>query len=419
MPTGRRLPALLANRSFVRLLSGRVVSNAGDSLYYVAAMWLVYAMTGSALFTGVAGFLVRAPSALSFLIGPLVDRWRVRRVLVASQLVNALVVLVVPLAAWTGRLSVWLLLGVLPVVTLVNQFVYPAQNAALPRMVEEAHLARANAWLASAYRGADMVFNALAGVLIAAVGAVSLFVLDSVTFAVALLLYAGLSVPPVSTDREADGDGAFGRYLAELRDGIDTVRRSRLVPLLGGVVLTNLTAGAMLGVLPAYAATRGGAGSFGLLMAAYAGGTLAGMLLAPRIEHVALGRFVAIAFPLGGLAVALALASPSLWLTLAFFLVSFVPVGSFNVLFWTVLQSTVAPGYLGRVSSVAASAGAVAIPVGSTVGGAVATVTSPGLVVLSWGVGLCFFGGYVLLRSPLRSLSAAAHIDAVELGLEA
>src|SRR6056297_2913841 len=214
-----RLPTVLgelrSNRSFLRLLGGRLVTNAGDSLYYIAAMWLVFELTGSPLYTGIAGFLVRAPSALSFLTGPLVDRWPLGRVLVGTQAVNGLLVLAVPVAAWTGHLSVWVILTLLPVVTFVNQFVYPAQNAALPRMVDDDSLARANSLLSAAYRGADMVFNALSGALIAVVGAVTLFVVDAVTFGVALVLFAGLTVATgsagTSTDEEAGADdGAAG-----------------------------------------------------------------------------------------------------------------------------------------------------------------------------------------------------------------
>ena len=38
---------LLRNPDFRRLLLGRLVTNAGDSLYAVAAMWLVYTLSGS------------------------------------------------------------------------------------------------------------------------------------------------------------------------------------------------------------------------------------------------------------------------------------------------------------------------------------------------------------------------------------
>jgi hypothetical protein len=62
------------HRGFRRLFAGRVVTNVGDSLYFVAAMWLVYRLTGDPVYSGIAGFLTLAPAALQFLVGPLVDR---------------------------------------------------------------------------------------------------------------------------------------------------------------------------------------------------------------------------------------------------------------------------------------------------------------------------------------------------------
>lgn len=463
---------LRSNRSFLRLLGGRLVTNAGDSLYYIAAMWLVFDLTGSPLYTGIAGFLVRAPSALSFLTGPLVDRWSLRRVLVGTQAVNGLLVLAVPAAAWTGHLSVWVVLGVLPLVTFVNQFVYPAQNAALPRMVEETNLARANSLLSAAYQGADMVFNAASGVLIAVVGAVTLFVADSITFGLALVLFAGLSVGAVGdadgeagtassdgaestggdeadpaadrgagsaadpeTDPDAEGEaassgdrepsggtgraGADGRagYLADLREGLAYVRGSLLVALLAGVVVTNFTAGAALGVLPAFAATVGGPDAFGLLMAAYAGGSLTGTLLASRVDDRPLGRFVVVGNAGSGLLLAAALALSWFPATVGLFYLTFVPVGAFNVLFFTTLQSAVADDLLGRVSSVVTSAASVAIPVGSAVGGAAAGALGSRFVLSWWAVGTLSFGLYVAVRPTLRSLPAAPDIDAATLRL--
>ncbi|WP_290816516.1 hypothetical protein [Halovivax sp.] len=49
---------LLRNGTFARLLGGRLVTNAGDSLYYVAAMWLVYDLAGSSFYAGLAGAAV-------------------------------------------------------------------------------------------------------------------------------------------------------------------------------------------------------------------------------------------------------------------------------------------------------------------------------------------------------------------------
>lgn len=59
--------------------------------------------------------------------------------------------LLVPLAWWTGQLSVWLLLALVPVLSMLNQFVYPTMNAVLPRLVTREQLSGANAAFAATY----------------------------------------------------------------------------------------------------------------------------------------------------------------------------------------------------------------------------------------------------------------------------
>jgi len=76
--------ALFKNSNFTKLFFGRVVTNIGDSMYAVAAMWLVYELSSSAFYTGLAGFLTRIPQTFQFLAGPLIDRWSLRRTLVVT-----------------------------------------------------------------------------------------------------------------------------------------------------------------------------------------------------------------------------------------------------------------------------------------------------------------------------------------------
>lgn len=78
----------------------------GGGLYTVAAMWLVFDLTGSAAYTGLAGFLLRAPRTLKQFAGPLVDRSSLGRVLVGSEALGAGLAAMVPLAALAGELTV-------------------------------------------------------------------------------------------------------------------------------------------------------------------------------------------------------------------------------------------------------------------------------------------------------------------------
>ncbi|MFD1513209.1 MFS transporter, partial [Halomarina rubra] len=333
------MSSLFRNPNFARLFAGRVVTNVGDSLYYVAAMWLVYDLTGSSFYTGLAGFLVLTPSALQFLFGPLVDRVSLRRLLVGTQLVQALVVLVVPVAFTLGYLNVWVLLGVMPLLSLLNQPVYPAQSAALPRIVEREDLVRANSLFSLAYQGIDAGFNAVGGLLVALVGATALFVLDAATFLVAAALFAGLRVraagearaavesadgaddhgaddPVAATDggadepaQRADGgdetadgtddDAERSSYLAELREGIAFLRGTLVGKVLLGSLVVNGTFGAAMAVMPAYGDLLGGEVAYGLLSAAVGGGIFVGAVVASRFERFAFGRLSIVGYLLG------------------------------------------------------------------------------------------------------------------------
>ena len=430
------------NAAFRRLFAGRVVTNVGDSFYFVAAMWLVYDLTGDPFYSGVAGFLTLAPGAFQFLAGPLVDRWDIRRVLTVTQLVQAAVVLAVPVAAHYGLLSVWVVLLVMPLLSLLNQLVYPAQSAALPRLVAEDDLVAANSAFAAAYQGIDMVANAAGGILVALVGGVALFALDSVTFLAAALLFVTVTVPPAdstSADSEPDGstedaadgpgtevatdggnDGDPTDYLGRLREGLGYLRGTFLVWLVVGAAVTNFAAGMSLAAMPAYAdglrtaglpALLGDAGAYGVLMGAFAAGNLVGALGAGAVSDRPLGRLMVGGFAVAGVCWAAAIAVDWLPATATLLALALAPGGAFNVQLSAAVQSAVPERLVGRVSSALGSSTAVAIPFGSLAGGWVAGTLSPRAAM--WGTGISFLllVAYTLAVPSLRSLPVVDRVD--------
>lgn len=414
--------ALRTNVAFRRLFLGRLVTNAGDSLYLIASMWLVYALTGSTFYTGVAGFLLMAPQAFQFLTGPLVDRWQARHILVGTQAAQGVLVLLIPLAWWYDQLTVWLLLGLIPLLSMLNQFVYPTLNAALPRVVEREELAGANAAFAAAYQGVDMAFNAIGGVVIALLGAVTLFVLDAVTFAVALLLFAGVRIPRIQSEPDpasiaADGGPETGSYRRELREGVEYIRGTLLVPIVLSVAVANFAIGVTFAVLPGFAALRGGPAFYGLLLGALAGGILVGAVVAPRLSGRAFGGLVAASFPAAAGLWLAALYAPWTAATLALALISSVAVGVYNVGVATIRQSVVPDHLLGRVSSVSASVAGAATPVGALLGGLAGEVVGivPTAMTVSFGL-LAMWALYVLVPG-LRGLPSVDEVEPADLGL--
>lgn len=409
------------NRDFRRLFLGRVITNVGDSLFYIAVMWLVFELTGSELFTGLAGFVALAPQGLQFLAGPLVDRVTTRRILVATQGIQMVLVLLIPAAAMTGYLSVWVLLGVVLALAGLNQPGYLAESAAIPRLVEKTDLVSANSVFAVAHQGIFAGFNAVGGILVAAFGAVTMFWIDSLTFGIAALLFSTLhipasretQVPPVGTEVHAASltDGGHTSFRTDLRDGITLLRGSIIAPALVGPALVYFAAGGAFAVFPAYATTFGGASAYGFLVASIGIGLLLGAGLAGVLRNLRVGRLIVIGLALSSLAWVAGVAVDSLTLTVFLFLLAFVPIGVISVLLVSMVQAIVPEQLLGRVIGLVISITGLAMPVGSLIGGVASVATSPRTVLLLVGGTFALCSLYVLIVPSLRRLPRVHQLE--------
>jgi MFS family permease len=410
---------LWRNRSFRRFFAGQFVTNAGDSLYSVAVVWLVFELSGSTVLTGIASAMLLLPWLLQILAGPIVDRLPLKPVLVGSQVLQGVVVLALPLAAATGHLSVAVVLSVVPLLTLATLLMAPMQATLVPRIVPDTRLSRANSALATVTLGLDMVFDALGGAFIAVFGATTLFLVDSATFAVAGLLFAGIVVPTDGGSEEATGSGSgsgtdaavLGSYVDDLRDGIDVLRGTVFVELVLMTAVANFATGVTLAILPAFGGARGGPAVYGLLLGALGVGRLVGSLLAPRLEGVAYGWLLLAGHSLGAVCWVAAVYAPSTALTVGLFGLAWVPAGASGVLTSTLNQTVFPTALLGRVSSIKGTASGATLPLGSLVGGVVAaglgTTTTMGLAAFGFG----FTALYVTFRPRLRRLPAVADAD--------
>jgi len=461
--SGDRHSSIWHNPDFRRFLSGEFVTNLGDSLYSVATLWLVFELTESSLVVGVANFLLLFPWLLQFAAGPVVDRFSLKRMLVGLQLGQGVVVLVFPLAAFTGELSVGLLLGVVPVLSLMALLLTPVQTATLPRILPEDRLAKGNSLLATATLGLDTVFEAVGGLLIPTLGITALFLADAATFGIAALLFAGVAIPEAADetgnvdasgdtdgtgdvdasgntdgtgDVDASGDtdgtdgaevgglgGAFRAYVDDLRDGVNILRGTVFVEMMATSAVFHLALGMMLAVLPAYAGTFGGAGTFagaqtyGLLLGAFGVGRIVGSAVGPYLDGLRYGLLRA----------ATCLVSTGLWvgsvvagsrlLTVVLFGVAWVPAGANGVLVSTLNQRVFPQSILGRIAGIKGTASTATLPIGSLVGGAVGqtigATTAMGVAVF----GFAFTGVAFLLRSRLRRIPAVGDADASQFAI--
>jgi MFS family permease len=133
--------------------------------------------------------------------------------------------------------------------------------------------------------------------------------------------------------------------------------------------------------------------------------------VASRFDDRRFGRFGIACFATSGVlwlaAIGIAwLPATALLLTLAF-----VPIGATNVLLSSLVQSVVPDRLLGRVSGLLGTATQAAVPVGSLLAGAGATVVDPSLVLGAGGVAVLGLAAYWVSHPRFRSIGPVADVE--------
>ncbi|MCP3822494.1 MFS transporter [Streptomyces sp. A3M-1-3] len=279
-------------RPLAGVLAANAVSITGNSLTLIGVPWFALQTTGSPGKAGLVAFCATLPVVVSAIFGgPVIDRVGRRRISVASDLVCALAIGSIPVLHYAGALEFWMLCALMAVTGLFHAPGETARYVLVPDLAGRAGttLARAASLFDAVSRGARMAGAALAGVLIALIGAEAVLLLDALTFGLSALLIAGgvRGVRAAEPLRDA-APVSLKAYRADLREGYVFLLRSRL--LLAIVVMVMATNGLDQGwsavLLPVHAKDNlGGAPDLGLLVAVFGGCALLGALLYGAVGH--------------------------------------------------------------------------------------------------------------------------------------
>jgi len=196
--TDQAMPAALSARDVLRLPNyrrlwlGQLVSEAGDGLTNLALLLLVNSITGStAAIAAMAICLAIPPLTIGLFAGAYVDRADRRRIMLASDLLRAIVVLGFVLVGSADRL--WLLFLFAFVQSSIGTFFAPARGAVIPKVVPREGLLAANSVAQATRVIAGIVGAGLAGLIIGLAGVFwPAFVLDGLSFLASFVLILGL-----------------------------------------------------------------------------------------------------------------------------------------------------------------------------------------------------------------------------------
>jgi predicted MFS family arabinose efflux permease len=273
---------LRRNRDFRALFFASVISLGGDWFLWVAINGLIYEATGKALYVGLA---ILAQESAFFLASPiggaLADRIDRRKLMIACDLARAVVCVSFLLV---GPETIWLAYVLLPVLATFAAPFDPAFSAATPNVVDPDDLPAANALNGSLWGTMLAVGAGLGGLVSAAFGDDTAFIVDAVSFLVSAALLSSIRRGFSESRAETTEHPSI---VEATRETWRFARRDHRVLSLLAVKFGFGAAAGLLALIPVMALDAdvfdSGNVGFGILMAARGVGALIGPFLGHRI----------------------------------------------------------------------------------------------------------------------------------------
>jgi len=366
----------LNNFNYRLWAGGALVSNIGTWMQRTAQDWIVLTQLthNNATAVGIVMALQFGPQALLLpLTGYAADHFDRRKLLIVTQAAMGALALGLGILTVAGVVQLWQVYLFALLLGCVTAFDAPARQTFVSELVEEHELSNAVALNSTSFNAARMIGPAVAGVLIAVIGAGWVFLLNAVSFAAVLAslcllrqdeLHLRARAAPVRGSLAAGFRYIWGR------------------PDLKAILLMFFLIGTFGLNFPIFISTvsvsvfHAGAHQYGFLSSIMALGSVTGALLAARREKPRMAFLLAGAGIFGG-GLVLAALMPSYGLfALALVLIG-IAAQTFTTTANSMVQLTTEPAMRGRVMAILLALALGGTPLGAPVVGWVADTFGP------------------------------------------
>ena len=338
--------ALLLTRRFGTFWFANLLSNIGTWAQQVAQPWLMLSLGASSFLLGLDAFAMGAPVLLLTLLGgELADRADRRRVIASFQSIQMLCPTVIVMLLLVGHVAPWMIIVASLLVGITDALSMPSFQSIVPSIVEREQIPTGIALNSTQFNLSRILGPAVAGLLMASVGAAGAFAVSAASY-VPFILVALWVLP---RGRPSAGEPTSARDLLE---GVRTVARD---PLLRGALSTVLATSFFCSPLITFCPVlvkqlhHGDVADFSLTIGAFGVGGLCGAMGLLALDPERDGRTLSSACAvLYGAALVCAAVNPWASALPALFVVAGIAMTASNATANTLLQSVAAVGIRGR-----------------------------------------------------------------------
>lgn len=357
---------ILKNRSFVSVWIGNATSELGGAFGTFANSILIYQLTGSAMALGSMWLLYFVPSlVLQLFIGPFIDRWSRKWIMIFSQWARGLIFLVPIGALLTGTLEPWHIFIVQLFIGLISPFYVPANQAILPTIVSKEQLQSANAYIDGTVRLMTFMAPLLGGIVTEYIGVQPTLIFVSIMLSSSGFLLIFIQEPS-TYQRERK------TWLVEFMEGTTFFFRKPIIVWLG-VFLAFVQFGVgvtMVTTLPYITDELSGSyADYGYFMASFPIGYILGAMIVGKLKFKSRRVLMLGSLVIGGLTFIFLSFNQSISLGILTEIIGGVMMAVFSIHNVTICQQVIPNHLMGKVFSVRLLIVRGAMPLGVVAGG--------------------------------------------------
>lgn len=382
---------------------GLLASVTSFQVLQVAIGWLVYQLTGSALYLGYVGLATAIPGiALNLFGGVVADKLDQRRLILITQALAGTVVLVMALLTYLSVIQVWHVLVSAVLIGSLSAFDEPARQALLPRLLDRSALMSAVALNSAIWQGTRTVAPALAGLMIA-------------HWSTSAALFAGCAGYYVLASvmhwlRLTDGVQTSGRsVLRDLKEGVSYVWHHSVFAILISMTFVNSLFGmGYIRLMPVFAedVLAVGPSGLGFLLSTTGAGALSGTILITLLGDIRQkGRMITVSAILFGCLVTGFGLSSSYRLSLLLLFAAGLCHTGYMIATMTSLQLLVPDRLRGRVMGIYSMTWNIN-PLSAMQASAVASMAGPQLAIAMGGIVVGLYALCTGMHRSVRKLEA-------------
>src|SRR5450755_1621023 len=318
---------ILQKKALRFVFAANMISMLGSGMNSAAVAWYILQATHSEVALGTFAVLQTIPAILLLpFTGVLIDREDRRRLVMMLDAARAVIILVVAVLAFTGKVKVWEVYLMNTLVAAGFWMFWPTITALIQEMTPGEDFVHANTFLLAGVQGGWLIAGSIVGFVYNRIGLGGVLLIDFSTYVVSFLCYLavrkGRHVVPRPQELISDiiaAETTVQRFIRELREGLVFLRGNRNLIFLGtswalflGAMMTGVVVTAPLSDNVFHA----GAVGYGWLNGGWGVGAFLSALYAPQLI-AAVGARRSIAISMGLLAISMAVAPLSPWLAVA------------------------------------------------------------------------------------------------------